>query len=138
MALAIYKRGQGYYTRLCSAVAAGAVVALGCFRLYLKLDAIVFQNPTLKIVVQSLLPLAIFAGFGFLIYWLVNKPLIADFMISAEGELKKVSWSSRKEITASTIVVISVMLFMALFLLLVDVGLQYFFVWIGLIPGAGA
>jgi preprotein translocase subunit SecE len=134
MALAIYKRGQGYYTRLCSAVAAGAVVALGCFSLYRKLEAIVFQNPTLKILIQSLLPLAIFAGLGFLIYWLVNRPLIADFMIAAEGELKKVSWSSRKEITASTIVVICVMLFMALFLLLVDVGLQKFFQWIGLIP----
>jgi preprotein translocase subunit SecE len=138
MALAIYKRGQGYYTRLCSAVAAGAVVAIGCFRLYQKLEAVIFQNPTLKIVVQALLPLAIFSGLGFLIYWLVNKPLIADFMIAAEGELKKVSWSSRKEITASTIVVISVMLFMALVLLLVDIGLQVFFQWIGLIPGAGA
>jgi preprotein translocase subunit SecE len=138
MALAIYKRGQGYYTRLYSGLAAGAVVALGCFRLYQKLEAIVFQNPTLKIMVQSLLPLAILSGLGFLIYWLVNKPLIADFMIAAEGELKKVSWSSRKEITASTIVVIGVMLFMSLVLLLVDVGLQYFFVWIGLIPGAGA
>jgi preprotein translocase subunit SecE len=138
MALAIYKRGQGYYTRLCSGLAAGVVVALGCFQLYLKLDAIVFQNPVLKIVVQALVPLAIFSGFAFLIYWLVNKPLVADFMIAAEGELKKVSWSSRKEITVSTLVVISVMLLMSLALLVVDIGLQWFFQQIGLIPGAGA
>jgi preprotein translocase subunit SecE len=134
MALAIYKRGQGYYTRLCSGLAAGATVAIGCFRLYQKLEGANFVSTSLKIVVQSLVPLAIFSGFGILIYWLMNKPIIADFMIAAEGELKKVSWSSRKEITASTIVVIGVMLLMSVMLLLVDVGLQKFFQWIGLIP----
>jgi preprotein translocase subunit SecE len=134
MALAIYKRGQGYYTRMCSGVAAGVIVAIGCFRLYQRLEGMTFQSTSLKIVVQSLVPLAIFCGFGFLVYWLVNKPIIADFMIAAEGELKKVSWSSRKEITASTMVVIGVMLVMAVMLLLVDIGLQKFFQSIGLIP----
>jgi preprotein translocase subunit SecE len=134
MALAIYKRGQGYYTRMCSGIAAGATVALGCYQLYRKLEGATFQSTTLKIVVQSLVPLAIFSGLAFLIYWLLNKPIIADFMIAAEGELKKVSWSSRKEITASTMVVIGVMLVMSVMLLLVDIGLQKFFQWIGLIP----
>ena len=138
MTLAIYKRGQGYYTRLLSSLAVGAIVALGCFRLYQKLEAMNLQNPTVKIVIQALVPLAVFAGLGFLIYWLVNRPSIADFMIAAEGELKKVSWSSRKEVTASTLVVITVMLVMAVVLLLVDISLRYFFEWIGLIPGAGA
>jgi preprotein translocase subunit SecE len=134
MALAIYKRGQGYYTRMFSGLAAGATVAIGCFRLYQKLEGQTFQSTSVKIVVQSLVPLAIFSGFAFLIYWLVNKPMIADFMIAAEGELKKVSWSSRKEITASTMVVIGVMVVMSLLLLVVDFGLQMFFQWIGLIP----
>jgi len=138
MGLAIYKRGQGYYTRLFSALAAGLVVAMGCFRIYQKLAAMVFQNTTMKIVMQTLVTLAIFAGLGFLIYWLVNRALIADFMIAAEGELKKVSWSSRKEVTTSTIVVVFVMVLMSVMLFLVDIGLQYFFMWIGLIPRAGA
>jgi len=138
MGLAIYKRGQGYYTRLFSAIAAGLIAAMGCFRLYQKLDAIIFEDPIWEIVVQALVPLAIFAGLGFLIYWLVNKPLIADFMIAAEGELKKVSWSSRKEVTTSTIVVICVMVIMAVMLLAVDVILQVFFSSIGLIPSSGA
>jgi preprotein translocase subunit SecE len=138
MALTIYKRGQGYYTRMCTGVAGGAIIAIGCFRLFQKLEGMTFQSQTTKIVVQSLLPLAIFSGLAFLIYWLVNKPVVADFMIAAEGELKKVSWSSRKEITASTMVVIGVMLVMSVALLLVDIGLQVFFQWIGLIPGQGA
>jgi preprotein translocase subunit SecE len=111
------------------------IAGLGCLRLYQKLDAFIFVSATTKIVVQSLLPLAIFSVLALLIYWLVNRPSIADFMIAAEGELKKVSWSSRKEITASTIIVVSVMLIMSIALLLVDIGLQKFFIWIGLIPG---
>jgi preprotein translocase subunit SecE len=138
MSLGIYKRGQGYYTRMISAVAGGVIAALGCYALYGKLDALVFVNQNLKIVVQSLVPLAVFGGFAFLMYWLVNKPIIADFMISAEGELKKVSWSTRQEITASTLIVIAVMLIMAGCLLVVDVSLQYFFQAIHLIPGGGA
>jgi preprotein translocase subunit SecE len=106
--------------------------------LYRKLDVIVFENATTKIMVQSLLPLAIFAGFAFVIYWLVNRPIVADFMIAAEGELKKVTWSTRKELTASTLVVIGVMVVMAAVLFLVDIVLQYFFMWINLIPGGGA
>jgi preprotein translocase subunit SecE len=138
MALAIYKRGQGYYTRMWSAIAAGVIVAMGCFSLYQKLGGMNFESTTVKILVQSLVPMGIFCGLGLLVYWLVNKPIVADFMIAAEGELKKVSWSSRKEITASTMVVIGVMVVMSALLFLVDLGLQYFFVWIHLVPGAGA
>ena len=34
MGLEFYKQGQGYYTRMCSAIAAGVIVVLGCYRLY--------------------------------------------------------------------------------------------------------
>ena len=45
---------------------------------------------------QTMVPAALFLLLAFLIYWIVNKPSIADFMIAAEGEMKKVSWSSRQ------------------------------------------
>ena len=118
MELKIYKRGQGYYTRLITGIAAFTIVAIGCFVLYTKLA---LQS----IYVQMLIPAAICAGFGCLIFWIVNKPNIADFMICAEGEIKKVSWSSRKEITASTIVVIFVVVFMALLLFFADALFVY-------------
>ncbi|OHB67799.1 MAG: preprotein translocase subunit SecE [Planctomycetes bacterium RBG_13_60_9] len=41
---------------------------------------------------------------------------MADFLVAAEGELKKVNWSSRKEIAVSTIVVIIVVIAMAVLL----------------------
>ena len=52
---------------------------------------------------------------------------IADFMISAEGEMKKVSWSSRREIAVSTAIVISVVVLMAVFIGAVDLGFYMFF-----------
>jgi len=106
MGLKIYKRGQGYYTRLYSALIAFAILATGCFALYRQLQAS-------NIWVQAFVPAGVCVGFSWLIFWVVNKPNIADFMIAAEGEVKKVSWSSRKEIIASTIVVIVVVAVMA-------------------------
>ncbi len=113
MELKIYKRGQGYYTRLITGIASFTIVAIGCFVLF---NLLALKN----MWIRAFVPAAVCAAFGLLIFWIVNKPSIADFMISAEGEVKKVSWSSRKEITASTIVVIVVVVFMALLLFSAD------------------
>jgi preprotein translocase subunit SecE len=60
----------------------------------------------------------------------VNKPNIADFMIASEGEMKKVNWSSRREIMVSTIVVIVVVVIMAVLLGTADFVLQLFISWL--------
>ena len=104
----IYKPGQGKYTRLWAGFIVGLIVALGCWGLYQKLDTWV-EN----LVVVTVLPVVVFVALGVLVYWLLNKASVADFLIAAEGELKKVSWSSRREIAVSTIVVIVVVIFMA-------------------------
>jgi preprotein translocase subunit SecE len=127
MAFDIYKSGQGYYTRLVSAIAAGVVVAIGCWRLYEKLAAVDITNATTRLLIQILVPVAVFVGLAWLIYWLVNKPVIADFMIAAEGEMKKVSWSSRKEIAVSTIVVIMVVISMSALMAATDTFFLIFF-----------
>ena len=133
MALNIYKSGQGYYTRLISAIAAGVVVAIGCYRLWEKLGAVDIASANTRFLVQTLVPLVVFAGFAWLIYWLVNKPVVADFMIAAEGEMKKVSWSSRKEISVSTIVVILVVISMSALMATADVFFQVLFKAIGVL-----
>jgi len=133
MAFAIYKRGQGYYTRLFSALGGGTAAALGCWRLYEKLGGLDVSDNT-RILVQTLVPVGLFAFFGLLLFWLVNKPSVADFMIAAEGEIKKVSWSSRKEISVSTVIVIVVVVCMATLLALTDVFFQFVFRFINLLP----
>ena len=119
MAFKIYKRGQGYYTRLCTALASFAIIAIGSFVLFQKLSVV--GNPWIEIFV----PIGVCGGFTLLVFWIVNKPAIADFMIAAEGEIKKVSWASRPEIMASTVVVISVVIAMSTLLFLADLFFRF-------------
>ena len=125
MLFEIYKRGQGKYTRLCSAFGVVIIAGLGCLRLYKKLDGTDFG-----LWVTTMVPAALFVVFGLLIFWLVNKVSVADFMIASEGEMKKVSWSSRKEIAVSTFIVIVVVIFMASLLGVTDLSFQVFFTWL--------
>lgn len=122
----IYKRDQGRKTRLGAGLVLLLIVILGCVRLYQMLQGT-------PITVQTLVPIGICAILGLLIFWLLNKPTIADFMIASEGEIKKVSWSSWKEIRASTLVVIVVVVLMAVGLGLVDLLFYTIFgSWFGL------
>ncbi len=122
MVFDIYKRGQGKNTRLCSAFGVAIIAGLGCLQLYKKLDA-----TDLGLWVKTMVPAVLFVAFGLLIFWLVNKPSVADFMVAAEGEMKKVSWSSKKEIAVSTFVVIVVVIFMAVLLGVTDLSFKLFF-----------
>ena len=125
MVFGFYKRGQGKYTRLCSAFAAAIIAGLGCWRLYEKLQA-----SDLGLWVETMVPAGLFVVSGLLIYWLANKPSVADFMITAEGEMKKVSWSSRQEIAVSTFIVIVVVILMATLLGTTDLSFRAFFDWL--------
>ena len=122
MVFDIYKRGQGKYTRLCSAFGAAIIAGLGCLQLYKKLQA-----TNLGLWVETMVPAGLFVALSLLIFWLVNKPTIVNFMVAAEGEMKKVSWSSRKEIAASTFIVIVVVIFTAMLLGVTDLAFRLFF-----------
>ena len=121
MNLKIYKQGQGKNSRLWTAMVLLVIVAAGCWRLHLKLQA---QD---NVWLETLVPALICAVFAAVIYWVSNLPTVADFLIAAEGEIKKVSWSSRKEIVNSTMIVISVVAILATGIGLVDLGFQVFF-----------
>ena len=66
--------------------------------------------------------LAAFAGVGL---WLMNKPRYVDFMIATDSEMKKVNWTSRRELMGSSKVVIIFMLLMALYLFVNDTIFGY-------------
>lgn len=61
----------------------------------------------------------------------VNVPAFADFLIATEAELNKVSWTTRRRLVQDTIVVLSTVFLMALFLLIADV------VWSRVLTGIG-
>jgi preprotein translocase subunit SecE len=131
MVFDIYKRGQGKYTRLWSAFAVAIVAGLGCFRLYGMLEAASWGlSNKATLWIATMVPAGLFVIMAIVIFWLVNKPSVADFMVAAEGEMKKVSWSSRQEITASTFIVIVVVIIMALLLGTTDISFSAFFSWL--------
>jgi len=122
MSMQVYKPGQGKYTRLISGLSVAVVVAIGCWRLYEMLAATDWNA-----WIVFLVPLIVFVAAGVGIYWLLNKSSVADFMIASEGELKKVNWSSRKEVAVSTFVVIVVVVAMAMLLGATDMVFQLVF-----------
>ena len=125
MVFDIYKRGQGKYARLCSAFAIAIIAGLGCLQLYKKLQA-----GDIGLWVETMVPAGLFVILALLIFWLVNKPSLANFLIAAEGEMKKVSWSSRQEIAVSTFIVIVFVIAMAALLGTTDIGFRTLFTWL--------
>ncbi len=110
----IYKVTQGRYTRSLTFAGAMLVALSGAYVLSGKLyDASAYVRYGLPLLVVILIAL--------LAFWMVNRPRNADFLIATEGEMKKVSWSGKKEIIGSTKVVIVTTLMIAMLLFGVDI-----------------
>jgi preprotein translocase subunit SecE len=126
----IYKKGQGYWTRMGTAAAAVLIAALTAQFLYQQVPiwlnaAGVAPRParTAAIAIAG----AFVVVFGGLVFWLMNKPTNADFLIATDSEMKKVNWTSRRELIGSTKVVIIFMFLIAGILFAIDILFGYFF-----------
>jgi preprotein translocase SecE subunit len=143
----IYKRGQGKWTRLGTVFVAAGLGLLTAYNLYGHylmpyLPAAMPDGPTaaqhaahlasMEHVRQiSMLFLgasvAFLIGFSFFVFWIINKPSNADFLIATDSEMKKVNWTTKGELYGSTRVVCLFLFFIAVFLLLVDTVFASFF-----------
>ncbi len=111
---AVYKPGQGYYTRLGTAIGGGAVIVFGAHYVYGQLGRF---DPAVELGVPSIL----LAVLGVVLFWIAgSNRKTNDFFIATEGEMKKVSWSTKKEVIGSTKVVLAFTFMMATFLFAVD------------------
>jgi preprotein translocase subunit SecE len=131
----IYKRGQGYWTRMGSAAAAALIAALTVQFLYARLNvwfvpAFSPANATSEQIAQAITSAriatlsvcaAFLVGMGILVFYLLNKPDYADFLIATDSEMKKVNWTSRKELMGSTKIVIIFMFIICILLFGFDV-----------------
>ena len=118
----IYKRNQGKNIRIATAV--GVIVMSGWGSYALKET---LEGYGVGTYLTYGIALALLIGMGLLVLWFVNRAKSADFLIATEGEMKKVSWSSREEVIGSTKVVIVTTLIMAALLFLVDFAFANFF-----------
>jgi len=130
----VYKRGQGRYTRLGTALGAAVLILAGANYLYSQMVNLPWADASWFLYVRVGVALAAMAGFGLLTYWLAFvRRGSGDFLIATEGEMKKVNWSSRREVVGSTkVVIVSVILLSAL-LFVVDLLFIFFFSAIGVL-----
>ncbi len=110
-----YKRSQGRVARQLTLVAMAVMVAVGAWKLNSLGETEVEQYVT---------PLVVLAVGWWASFRIVNLPKFADFLISVEAEMNKVSWPSRGELWRASIVVIIVIFFLAALLFTYDIILK--------------
>jgi preprotein translocase subunit SecE len=130
VAFEMYKPGQGYWTRVCTAIGAGVIVLAGVAWLWRELAIL---GTHYDLYIQSGMAVVIIGGTGILLLWLLNMPRIVDFMIATEAEMRKVSWPTRRELMLSTWVVICGTLLMAILLFIFDLFFIYAFTHISVL-----
>ncbi len=133
MAVTLYKPGQGYYTRMLSAIGAGMLVLAGAAWLYLTVVPRYFGGHDKLLVIQACASTGLVVAMAIAIYIVLNRPRVVDFMIAVEAEMKKVNWPSQKEVIGSTWVVILGTFLFAGLLFLVNLVFGWFFLWIGIL-----
>jgi len=134
MGLSIYKPGQGYWTRVLTAVGVGTIVlaGIGWFarRIMPTLSWIGRDN---LLYAQAIVAAGVLLFTGAVLWWALNRPKFADFMIATENEMKKVNWPSKKAIVGLTWVVIAGTLLLAALLFVFDLGFAALFREIGIL-----
>ena len=110
-----YKRSQGKVARQLTLAAMAVIVAVGAWKLSSLGETEVEQYVT---------PLVVLAIGWWASFRIVNLPKFADFLISVEAEMNKVSWPDRSELWRASLVVIIVIFFLAALLFTYDVILK--------------
>ena len=129
-----YKPSQGTRVRWGTAAGAGVIVVAGAAYVYDWLALPFGGNATLDIVLRTLIPVVLLLAAGYVVFWLVGRNRsTVDFMIATEGEMKKVNWSSRKEVLGATKVVIFTVLALGFLLAVVDLAFMVLFSAIGVL-----
>lgn len=136
--LRFYKPGQGFYTRAGTAIGAGVLIVAGAIFLFDELGGWLVQRNPYRLPIQYGVTTGFMLLMGVIIYWLVGRNRkVNDFFIATEGEMKKVSWSTRKELIRSTKVVIFSVIVLGVFLFLADIMFILFFSTIKVLKGPG-
>jgi preprotein translocase SecE subunit len=116
----IYKKGQGYWTRMGTAIGAGLLGLLLVGQIYTRVPAFM-RGDAHRASKIAMIAAAVFGSlYAFLAWRLMNKPSNVDFLIATDSEMKKVNWTSRRELIGSTKVVIGFMFSIAICLFLLD------------------
>lgn len=123
----VYKGRQGRIVRQLSCLAIWLLFWFGAWQLYEVLRGGFFDSVRNVPAVIYGVPAA-FALLGtWFGYRVVNWPKFADFLISVESELSKVSWPTKSELYRAAIVVIFTMGILSVLLFFYDLAWQAIF-----------
>ncbi len=130
----VYKPGQGYFTRSGTVVGCAVLGLLGIDWLWEGMKGIKLGAPDTALGAVNPLYVAtagaILVGgvITFFVYYLVFvKPRSVDFLIATESEMKKVNWSTRREVIGSTSAVIVTAAVISIFCYGIDRVFFWFF-----------
>lgn len=128
-----YKPEMGRYTRLVTFFGLLALIVWGAIFVDSRLS--VYEGTEFwRLLITPGISIALAVIFGAVAWWYTfAHPRTCDFMIATEGEMKKVSWSTRRELIGSTKVVIMFTVLMAAYLFVVDLIFQGLFSAIGVL-----
>jgi preprotein translocase subunit SecE len=124
----IYKKGQGYWTRI-GTVAGASILALLIAQFLYSRGRTWFTLPNGAPNMRAVLGMvaAFLVVYGLIVFRIINKPTVVDFLIATDSEMKKVNWTTRAELIGSTKVVIFFMLLIAVLLFAFDTIFGYLF-----------
>ncbi len=126
----IYKPNQGVAARVTAACLLSGLTLLGVYDFYTR-----YNNPT--VLADSWIggasvyvyPLIVLVA-GLVVTWFItNSPKVAEHLIEAEIELKKVVWPKQSEILRATGIVLVTVVVMALLLWVMDLGFLNAVMW---------
>lgn len=110
-----YKPTQGKHARLWTAIGLAIVLGAGLITLH---NRFLIEMETLP---RVLWPVGLGVLAAWVIWRIVEYPPFVDFLIATEAEMLKVSWTSRAELQRATLVVLTTVLVLSIFLAGVDV-----------------
>ena len=126
--LNLYKRSQGRVARQVTFAVLAVIVALGAWRLNLWLEGRATAGAARQI--EYIVPLGILAVGWWAAFRLVQLPKFADFLISVESEMNKVTWPKQGELFRASIVVMVVIFLLAALLFFYDLIWKSVFGWL--------
>ena len=131
MAFRIYKPGQGYWTRLLTAIGVATIVLASVRFLWRELSSIASDD--IRLYTQAGVCVGLILISGVVLWKVLNKSNAVDFMIATDAEMRKVNWPSRREIILSTVVVICGTFFLTLILWVINIVFGFLFIKINIL-----
>lgn len=121
----LFKASQGRVVRQVTAATIAIVMVAAAWRM--RVTFLADLHPAFGVAV----PLGMVVGGLWFAYRVVNYPPFANFLISVEAELDKVSWADWGYLKRATVIVLVVMFAMGAYLYIADVFWQQLFGFIG-------